>query len=175
MGGGGGVLLQFFLTIREEEGGRRLDFDNEEDQRRSRVRPQWHFGLLARLLPFSLYDGSNRWKCTGEVAREPDSASPADQVLVCEGPLFMAEVFEALKGMAKGKGPGSDGLPPEFYLALWDVLGEDLVEVLNASFNAGVLRRALAGRLLKTLHYVIAPDQTCGVRGRFIGECRPPA
>ena len=28
----------------------------------------------------------------------------------------------------------------------------------------------LAGRLLKILHYVIAPDQTCGVRGRFIGE-----
>ena len=64
---------------------------------------------------------------------------PADQVLVCEGPLSMAEVFEALKGMAKGKAPGSDGLPPEFYLALWDVLGEDLVEVLNASFTAGVL------------------------------------
>ena len=40
---------------------------------------------------------------------------PADQVLVCEGSLSMAEVFEALKGMAKGKAPGSDGLPPEFY------------------------------------------------------------
>ena len=109
--------------------------------------------------------------------------------------------------MAKGKAPGSEGLPPEFYLALWDVLGEDLVEVLTASFTAGVLppsqrtalislifkkgdrsehknwrpisllnadykicARALAGRLLKILHYVIAPDQICGVRGRFIGE-----
>ena len=78
---------------------------------------------------------------------------PADQVLVFEGPLSMAEVFEALKGMAKGKAPGSDGLPPEFYLALWDVLGEDLVEVLNASFAAGVLpssqRTALISLIFK--------------------------
>ena len=43
---------------------------------------------------------------------------PADQVPVCEGHLSMAEVFVALKGMAKGKAPGSDGLPPEFYIAL---------------------------------------------------------
>ena len=37
--------------------------------------------------------------------------------------------------MAKGKSPGSDGLPMEFYLAFWDVLGSDLVEVLNSSFD----------------------------------------
>ena len=30
--------------------------------------------------------------------------------------------------------------------------------------------RALAGRLLKVLQHVIHPDQTCGVKGRFIGE-----
>ena len=30
--------------------------------------------------------------------------------------------------------------------------------------------RALAGRLLKVVHHVIAPDQTCGVPGRFIGK-----
>ena len=30
--------------------------------------------------------------------------------------------------------------------------------------------RTLAGRLLKVLHLVIAPDQTCGVPGRYIGE-----
>ena len=30
--------------------------------------------------------------------------------------------------------------------------------------------RTLAGRLLKVIHHVVAPDQTCGVPGRFIGE-----
>ena len=32
------------------------------------------------------------------------------------------------------------------------------------------LNRALAGRLLKVIHHVAAPDQTCGVPHRFIGE-----
>ena len=132
---------------------------------------------------------------------------PADQVPVCEGPLSVAEVLEALNGIVKGKASRSDGLPPEFYLTLWDVLGEYLVEVLNtflvtrcllptqrialislivqkgdrsehknwgpiSLLNADykVCARALAGRLLKVLHLVVAPDQTCRVRGSFIGE-----
>ena len=42
------------------------------------------------------------------------------------------------------------------------------ISLLNADYK--ICARALAGRLLKVLHHVIAPDQTCGVRGRFIGE-----
>lgn len=132
---------------------------------------------------------------------------PSDARAQCEGLLSSHEVFEALKGMAHNKSPGSDGLPMEFYLAFWGTLGSDLVEVLNSSFVTGSLpssqkgalislifkkgdrlehknwrpisllnvdyklcARALAGRLLGVLHHIIAPDQTCGVRGRFIGE-----
>lgn len=95
----------------------------------------------------------------------------------------------------------------EFYVAFWDALGSDLVEVLNASLEHGSLSssqrralisliykkgdrllhkswrpisvpnvdyklcaRALTGRLLTVLQHVIHPDQTCGVRGRYIGE-----
>ena len=109
--------------------------------------------------------------------------------------------------MALNKSPGLDGLPVEFHLTFWDILGEDLVEVFNESFSKGcsppsmraglitllpkkadrLLRknwrpvtllnvdyklcaRASAGRLLKVIHLVVAPDQTCGVPGRFIGE-----
>ena len=135
------------------------------------------------------------------------SALPPSQVHLCEGHLTTDEVHEALLGMAKRKSPGTDGLPAEFYLAFWDVLGPDLVEVLNASFDSGLLPlsqrdalislvfkkgdrllhknwrpisllnvdykicvRALAGRLLKVTHLLVAPDQTCGVPHRFIGE-----
>ena len=42
------------------------------------------------------------------------------------------------------------------------------ISLLNADYK--ICARALSGRLLKILHYVIAPDQTCSVRGRFIGE-----
>ena len=135
------------------------------------------------------------------------SSVPPSEVPLCEGYLSVDEVYKALLGMAKGKSPGSDGLPAEFYVAFWDILGPDLVEVLNASFDSGLLplsqraalislvfkkgdrllhknwrpisllnvdykicTRAIAGRLLKVIHHVVARDQTCGVPHRFIGE-----
>ena len=41
--------------------------------------------------------------------------------------------------MAKGKSPGSDGLLAEFYLALWESLGQKLVERLIYAFECGEL------------------------------------
>ncbi len=35
--------------------------------------------------------------------------------------------------MKPRKSPGSDGLPSEFYTCFWNILGSDLVEVLNQS------------------------------------------
>ena len=33
-----------------------------------------------------------------------------------------------------------------------------------------IASRAIAGRLLMVIHFVVADDQTCGVPGRFIGD-----
>ena len=135
------------------------------------------------------------------------SSLPDDQSSLCEGHLSVEEVLVALRGMARRKAPGLDGLPMEFYLKFWSVLGSDLVAVLNSSFDSGCLSlsqrrgvislsfkkgdrlhprnwwpitllnvdykltsRAIAGRLLKVIHLLVAEDQTCGVPGRFIGE-----
>ena len=32
------------------------------------------------------------------------------------------------------------------------------------------MSKALANRLLSVIHHLIAPDQRCGIPGRFIGE-----
>ena len=69
------------------------------------------------------------------------SLSP-EQAETCEGPLTVAECHQALLGMARRKAPGSDGLPAEFYIHFWDVLGVDLVEVFNFCFSAGFLTRS---------------------------------
>ena len=91
-----------------------------------------------------------------------------DDAASCDGPISPNEAHVVLLGTAKGKSPGSDGLPMEFYVVFWDLLGGDLVNVFNASLEA----RVLAGRLLKVIATVVAPDQTC-VPGRYIGEeCR---
>ena len=72
---------------------------------------------------------------------------------LCEGSLSVDEALVALKGMAKRKTPGSDGFPMEFYVQFWDILGEDLVNVLNRAYSAGVLttsqRRGLISLLFK--------------------------
>ena len=41
--------------------------------------------------------------------------------------------------MAKRKAPGSDGLPMEFYVKFWDLLGADLVYVLNSCYRVRCL------------------------------------
>ena len=129
-----------------------------------------------------------------------ESSLPSDQSESCEGLLTVEECLEALTGMARRKAPGLDGLPAEFYLKFWSVLGQDLVQVLNSCYQAGSLSlslsfkkgdrldmrnwrpisllnvdyklaaRAVAASLLKVIHLIVAKDQTCGVPGSYIGE-----
>ena len=68
-----------------------------------------------------------------------DSTLDSDQAALCEGLLTLDECFTALQGMARRKAPGLDGLPMEFYVKFWDVLGSDLVAVLNSCLSAGCL------------------------------------
>ena len=53
--------------------------------------------------------------------------------------MSVEKVLFALRGMARRKAPGLDGLPMRFYLKFWSVLGSDLVSVLNSSFDSGCL------------------------------------
>ena len=62
-----------------------------------------------------------------------------DDAASCDGPISPNEAHAGLLGMAKGKSPGSDGLPMEFRVAFWDLPGEDLVNVFNSSL--GVVSR----------------------------------
>ena len=110
---------------------------------------------------------------------------------VCDGLLSQEECFAALQGLGRGKAPGCDGLPMEFYLKFWHVLGFDLVcrGTITLSFKKGdrldpknwrpislmnvdykIASRSIAARLLKIIHLVVNKDQSCGVPVRFIGE-----
>ena len=85
------------------------------------------------LFTASLTDASAQESLLGNVV----SSLPGDQSDSCEGLLTVDECFAALVGMARRKARGSDGLPAEFYLKFWAVLGEDLVQVLNSCYRSG--------------------------------------
>lgn len=67
------------------------------------------------------------------------STLASEEAGICDGLLSADECFVALLGMAKRKAPGLDGLPMEFYVKFWEVLGEDLVCVLNRCYDSGSL------------------------------------
>ena len=74
-----------------------------------------------------------------ELLSNLESSLQAEEAALCEGALSLEEAFLALKGMSHRKSPGYDGLPMEFYVTFWDILGEDLVSVLNRAHVSGVL------------------------------------
>ena len=77
--------------------------------------------------------------------------TPAERRL-CEGELTLTECKAAVNGMAKGKTPGLDGLPAEFYQRFWPVLGEDLVDVLNYCYSHGRLSLSQHSGLITLLY-----------------------
>ncbi|KAF8059970.1 transposon TX1 protein [Scenedesmus sp. PABB004] len=67
-----------------------------------------------------------------------------------EGLLTLAEATAALAGLPRGAAPGSDGLTCEAYAALWEVLGEPLVQAFNYHYlnqAAGAPQLAATQRL----------------------------
>ena len=69
-----------------------------------------------------------------------DRRLPADAAAVGEGEhgdgrLTQAELAKALHGLPRGKSPGRDGFPYEFYIRFWEHLGAALTDVLQEAFT----------------------------------------
>ena len=54
-----------------------------------------------------------------------------------EGEITVNECQDILRTFKRGKLPGDDGFTWEFYNCFFDILGQDLVDSFNASYNAG--------------------------------------
>eukprot|EP00061_Rhincodon_typus_P017593 g46352.t1 len=52
-------------------------------------------------------------------------------------PFSLDELTKAFESFEKNKIPGSNGLPAKFYLVLWDIIGQDLLEVYNSMLLSG--------------------------------------
>ena len=67
------------------------------------------------------------------------SQLPSEAQQACQGAeqgITLDELQAAVKLSARGKKPGSDGLPYEFFSQFWEVLGPELLAVLQDAFQA---------------------------------------
>ena len=74
-----------------------------------------------------------------------------NSMMICEGLLTCAECFEALKKFPNGKTPGNDGLTAEFYKTFWNLLGQQLTDSLNYSFEHGELSTSQKQAIIKLI------------------------
>lgn len=58
---------------------------------------------------------------------------------LCDNPLTDDELFNALKKLPKGKVPGIDGLPVEFFIAFWEDLKGSFSELVQSAFDSFTL------------------------------------
>jgi hypothetical protein len=71
---------------------------------------------------------------------------------LCEGELSLAECKAALDGMGRGKSPGVDGFPAEFYQRFWPLIGQDYVDVMNACYSSGRLSATQRSGMITLLY-----------------------
>ncbi len=100
-----------------------------------------------------------------------------------EAPLSLEELHVSLKSLQKGKSPGLDGLPPELYLEMWDLVGIPMILLLLkkgkdpldcSSYrpislipcDLKIYAKVFASRMEKVIHSLIKEDQTGFIKGR---------
>lgn len=55
--------------------------------------------------------------------------------------ITLHELHEAARSLQRGKSPGMDGIPPELYLAVWDIVGPLILDSINFAIEKGSFHR----------------------------------
>lgn len=66
-------------------------------------------------------------------------------------PFSPTDVWTTLKNMAKNKSPGPDGFTVEFYLASWDIIGEDVTKGVIHFFESKYLPRIICSTAISLI------------------------
>ena len=91
-------------------------------------------------------------KCQDWLLNQMDSTLTSEDQEKCEGAFTLSECYEALSQMQTNKSPGADGFPVEFYRRFWSLLGNDLVDVLNYSYEHGTLSDSQKQGIIRLLY-----------------------
>lgn len=65
------------------------------------------------------------------------SSLTQEEATQLEAPITLNEFKNAILSMKRGKSPGWDGIPPEFYATFWEDLGQYMLDMILASVENG--------------------------------------
>lgn len=82
-------------------------------------------------------------------------------------PISEGELTNIIKGFKKDKSPGPDGIPVEFYSHFYDLLKNDLLNMVNATCQSGSINSALSATFI-----ALIPKK---VKSSSFGDYRPIA
>ncbi len=77
---------------------------------------------------------------------------PVQDKLLLGRPISAEELRQTLKTMAKGKTPGNDGLPVEFFSTCWQCLEADVVKLYNAILTGGTLGKSMTRGVISLMY-----------------------
>ncbi|GBG65596.1 hypothetical protein CBR_g51478 [Chara braunii] len=101
--------------------------------------------LQDRDVDVELYLSSSHWD--NSLDRLPQSTR-----LLLDKTIRVEEALQTLKSMAHGKVPGDDGMPVELYLAIWEEIGDSLVEIYNSILTGGGLSKNMRNGVISVLY-----------------------
>ena len=90
-------------------------------------------------------------KCTSFLQKLALPSLDCSDSLRLEDPISLEELEAAVKTLQKGKSPGTDGLPPELYLAFWDQVGPLILGSINFAIEQGSFHRDQGSALITVL------------------------
>lgn len=74
-----------------------------------------------------------------------------DDAIKLDQPITLQECETAARDMRKGRSPGPDGIPPEFYLTFWPQIGPLLLDMILYSVREGSFSRDVNSALISLL------------------------
>jgi hypothetical protein len=103
---------------------------------------------VSHFKPFFEEKPSENLQVPVTVARLFPHTVTADDSLTLESPCTLQEILVALKSFSKDKIPGPDGWTVEFYLHFFDLVGPDLLELVEDTRLSGKVAGALNSNFL---------------------------
>ena len=82
------------------------------------------------------------------------------QVADCDNPLSEQDITSAIRAMQRGKAPGLDGIPLEWYVVFWRLVKKPLLESYQHSYNNNCLPESQRTGIISLLHKGKSLDTT---------------